>query len=460
MVPNPFTSIGLALLSLTPTATAMFWVDRAGWNAQPPKADSPSVSDVQGVKVHWVGEAFESREHSACAAYMRSTQELHLNHPTENYNDIAYSLAVCEHGYVYEGRGEGVQNGANGGQTLNANHYAVLAFLGETGLSEPTDNQILGIQDAIAYLQRAGAGTEILGHKDGYGQTECPGPALDALVDNGGLDPGELNDATEHTVQDGEDLADIAEQYNIPERYIIAANDLGSAGNITAGDVLEIPARGVPIGGTPPDDGGDGGDGDDGGDDGGGDGGDDGGDDGDGDDGDDGDDGGGTTNVPFPGAAWFKSQPNSPVITAMGKRLVAEGCSEYSVGPGPQWTTADKNSYSCWQRKLGYTGADADGWPGQASWDKLKVPPAGNSYESFPGASWFKNQPNSPIITAMGSRLVVEGCSEYSIGPGPQWTNADKNSYSCWQKKLGYTGVDADGWPGQTSWNQLKVPNS
>ncbi|MER7930469.1 peptidoglycan-binding protein [Streptomyces sp. NPDC096057] len=77
---------------------------------------------------------------------------------------------------------------------------------------------------------------------------------------------------------------------------------------------------------------------------------------------------------PFPGAAWFKKHPKSAVVTAMGKRLVANGCSAYTEGPGPQWTDADRASYSKWQRKLGYTGASADGWPGATSWAALKVP--------------------------------------------------------------------------------------
>ncbi|KAJ5094890.1 hypothetical protein N7532_007224 [Penicillium argentinense] len=78
--------------------------------------------------------------------------------------------------------------------------------------------------------------------------------------------------------------------------------------------------------------------------------------------------------VPFPGAAWFKTKPNSPIIDAMGKRLVEEGCKAYKVGPGPQWTGADQDSYKLWQQKLRFKGANADGWPGQVSWDKLKVP--------------------------------------------------------------------------------------
>ncbi|MFZ3472267.1 peptidoglycan-binding protein [Streptomyces sp. 4.24] len=83
---------------------------------------------------------------------------------------------------------------------------------------------------------------------------------------------------------------------------------------------------------------------------------------------------GGERHQPFPGAGFFTALPHSPVVTAMGERLVAEGCSDYVEGPGPQWTDADRRSYAKWQRALGFTGADADGWPGRTSWDALKVP--------------------------------------------------------------------------------------
>ncbi|MEW2406477.1 peptidoglycan-binding protein [Streptomyces griseoviridis] len=85
--------------------------------------------------------------------------------------------------------------------------------------------------------------------------------------------------------------------------------------------------------------------------------------------------------------------------------------------------------------------------------------PAKPTYEPFPGAAWFKKNPKSPIVTAMGKRLVAVGCSAYKSGPGAQWTDADKASYAKWQRKQGYTGADADGWPGKTTWDALKVPN-
>lgn len=83
---------------------------------------------------------------------------------------------------------------------------------------------------------------------------------------------------------------------------------------------------------------------------------------------------------PYPGEAFFMrgGKPalgkKSAVFTAMGKRLVAVGCGRYHVGPGPTLGQADIDSYQAWQRKCGYTGAEATWPPGPTSWAKLKVP--------------------------------------------------------------------------------------
>ncbi|WP_405840886.1 peptidoglycan-binding protein [Streptomyces platensis] len=81
-------------------------------------------------------------------------------------------------------------------------------------------------------------------------------------------------------------------------------------------------------------------------------------------------------------------------------------------------------------------------------------------YEPFPGRDFFRSGTSSPVITAMGERLVAEGCDRYEEGPGPEWTEADRASYAAWQRKLGFRGKDADGVPGRVSWERLRVPNS
>ncbi|WP_199553254.1 peptidoglycan-binding protein, partial [Streptomyces sp. N35] len=232
-------------------------ISRAGWSARPPRNSHTKVTSTNGVKVHYLGTRYSAADHGTCPGYMRKLQNEHMD--ANGWADFAYNYAVCEHGYVFEGRGLNAQNAANGNTTLNRRHYAVLAFVGSSGHTTPTTAQVRGIKDAIAYLRAHGAGQEIRGHRDGYA-TACPGGPLYAMVKSGALEPG----------TSGPDL----------DKY-----------------------------------------------------------------------------QPYPGAAWFKERPHSPIVTAMGKRLVAEGCSAYKTGPGPQWTDADRASYAKWQRKLGYSGA-------------------------------------------------------------------------------------------------------
>jgi hypothetical protein len=83
---------------------------------------------------------------------------------------------------------------------------------------------------------------------------------------------------------------------------------------------------------------------------------------------------------PYPGEAFFMKNgkpalgKESPIFTAMGKRLVAVGCGRYRVGPGPTLGQADVDSYEAWQRKCGYSGAAASWPPGPTTWNKLQVP--------------------------------------------------------------------------------------
>ncbi|MFF2406711.1 peptidoglycan-binding protein [Streptomyces sp. NPDC058092] len=150
-------------------------------------------------------------------------------------------------------------------------------------------------------------------------------------------------------------------------------------------------------------------------------------------------------------------------VTQVGTALVSKGFGKhYTDGPGPNWTDADTLNYADFQRSLGFTGADADGVPGASSLKTLLGTLPGGSaapkFEPFPGDAFFKGAPKSPIITAMGKRLVAEGCSAYSSGPGAQWTSADRESVRKWQRKLGDAAAYCDGFPGRKQWDALKVP--
>jgi hypothetical protein len=253
-----------------------------GW----PASAAPAQAETRGVKVHYEGTAVSKdllTNHALCIAEWKAIRKSHLANKVENYSDVAYNYAACPHGYLLEGRGIGKRTGANGNQALNQAHYAILALLGSSGLTKPTDAMLGVIRDGIELLRKNGAGDEIKGHRDGYA-TACPGDELYAWVKKGAPRPGGTQPAQ--------------------------------------GQVYE----------------------------------------------------------PYPGAHFFMkgSRPalgkSSPIFTAMGKRLVAEGCGRYKVGPGPVLGQADVDSYEAFQRKLGFTGSSAKWPPGPTSWAKLKVP--------------------------------------------------------------------------------------
>lgn len=85
--------------------------------------------------------------------------------------------------------------------------------------------------------------------------------------------------------------------------------------------------------------------------------------------------------------------------------------------------------------------------------------PTHPAYEPFPGSAFFHAGRHSPIITAMGRRLVALGFGKhYATGPGPNWTNADRWNVRDFQLSRADLRGDADGYPGPKTWAALRVP--
>ena len=158
-----------------------------GW---PPSA-APTQTTTRGTKVHYEGTPVSRTlltDHAACITEWKAIRASHLANTAEGYSDVAYNYAACPHGYLLEGRGIGKRTGANGNQTLNQAHYAIVGLVGSSGLTEPTDGMLTAIRDGIDLLRAHGAGPEIKGHRDGYA-TACPGEPLYAWVQKGAPRP-------------------------------------------------------------------------------------------------------------------------------------------------------------------------------------------------------------------------------------------------------------------------------
>ncbi|SDH63747.1 Putative peptidoglycan binding domain-containing protein [Sinosporangium album] len=165
-------------------------IPRRAWGARSPRGSYTTLSSTKGVKVHYTGGRVDPKiidDHDKCVAMVKSIQKHHMD--GNGWMDIGYSMVVCPHRKVFEGRGLKRVPAANGAG-LNSAHYAVLGLVGSSGLVKPNDDMLHGILDAVAYLRaEGGAGREIKGHRDGY-PTACPGEALYTWVKSGAPRPG------------------------------------------------------------------------------------------------------------------------------------------------------------------------------------------------------------------------------------------------------------------------------
>ncbi|MEV4094410.1 peptidoglycan recognition protein family protein [Streptosporangium saharense] len=163
----------------------MSMLSRRDWGARPPKDAYTTLNHTKGVKIHYTGDHVDpalAREHAKCVATVKAIQDHHMD--GNGWIDIGYSLVVCPHRTIFQGRGAGHLPAANGAG-LNSDHYAILGLVGTSGLTQPPDDLLLGILDAIDYLrEHGGAGKEIKGHRDGY-STDCPGEALYTWITSG-----------------------------------------------------------------------------------------------------------------------------------------------------------------------------------------------------------------------------------------------------------------------------------
>ncbi|MEU2787753.1 peptidoglycan-binding protein [Streptomyces sp. NPDC007100] len=171
---------------------------------------------------------------------------------------------------------------------------------------------------------------------------------------------------------------------------------------------------------------------------------------------------GGDTSV-FPGAGLFGPGADNAYVTRLGRMLVARGGGGfYASGPGPRWSEADRRATEAFQRAQGWRGAEADGIPGPSTWSYLvngvgrDIGEAAGGVAVFPGTGYFRPGQSNGYVTGLGKQLVRKGFGKYyTSGPGPRWTEADRRNVEAFQRAQGWTGPDADGYPGPETWRRL-----
>ncbi|MEU8587968.1 peptidoglycan-binding protein [Streptomyces sp. NPDC048664] len=74
----------------------------------------------------------------------------------------------------------------------------------------------------------------------------------------------------------------------------------------------------------------------------------------------------------FPGPGVFRPGAEDPHVFELGRQLVRKGFGRhYEGGPGPRWGEMDRRNVEAFQQAQGWSGRQADGYPGPETWRRL-----------------------------------------------------------------------------------------
>lgn len=352
-------------------------ISRATWGAKPwdnnPRSDGPAYVPLSARTEFFVH--YDGAHHVAKTGYA-VPRAIEAQHLARGWSGVGYHFVVDQAGNIYEGRGWTRAGAHCPGH--NASGIGVQIAVG--GDQEPTEAALAACRALYdEACRKTGRTLAKRGHRDGIA-TQCPGDKLYAWVRAG------------------------------------------------------MPAKGYtpPTGGTAPQ--------------------------------------GGTSGT-VPSLARYRVTINGlsygygahgDHVTAVGRALVAAGFGDaYKAGPGPDWTDADTKNYAAYQRSLGFSGDDADGVPGETSLRRLLgtlpgKPKPKPTAPTFPGRDKFRPGQRNKYVTQLGEALVAKGYGRfYKVGPGPSWSDADRDAVRAFQRAQGWTGTDADGYPGPQTWRRL-----
>jgi hypothetical protein len=149
---------------------------RASWGARDPKTVIEQDWDFDMLVIHHSGNSGETDP--------RAIQDIHMDNPDNNYDDVAYQFMVRPSGSIVEGRYMSLKGAANAAQNTGKIGIIVLGDFEhnffDNSNDDPTPMQIASANVlAITLVAEFPKIKRLVGHRDiRVKKTECPGGEL------------------------------------------------------------------------------------------------------------------------------------------------------------------------------------------------------------------------------------------------------------------------------------------
>lgn len=147
-------------------------------------------AQIDELTIHYTGATKVDTHPTKIGRYIKMIERSHKARPNESFSTLGYSFLIDKTGRIWEGRGFGLRNGANGSDSNNTS-YSVCLLVGVE------DNELTtAVIDAVKTLRveierRVKRKVVVRGHRD-HKATSCPGESVYRLIKRGAFygDPG------------------------------------------------------------------------------------------------------------------------------------------------------------------------------------------------------------------------------------------------------------------------------
>jgi hypothetical protein len=147
----------------------------------------PRSGAVNALTVHWVGSSSYGRPQDLIGEGIKQIEQGQFR-ADPKLSAISYNFLVDKWGRIWEGRGYGYRNAANGAKANNATSMSVCVLVGKSDAT-PTVETVAGLRWLYRDMVARFGQVTVQGHCD-VRATACPGPELVRLVRSGEITDG------------------------------------------------------------------------------------------------------------------------------------------------------------------------------------------------------------------------------------------------------------------------------